>query len=58
MLSRAMIGRFNRERRLIVMAGSNTASIQRIKSDGRESDRQLAKLIHLHPSFIDYFFNP
>lgn len=45
-----MIGRFNRERRLIVMAGSNTASIQRIKSDGRDSDGQLAILIHLHPS--------
>lgn len=52
-----MIGRFNRECRLIVMAGSNTASIQRIKSDGRDPDRQLAILIHLHPSFID-FFNP
>lgn len=44
-----MIGRFDRECRLIVMAGSNTASIQRIESDGRESDRQLAKLIHLYP---------
>ena len=50
MLSRAMIGRFNRECRLIVMAGSNTASIQRIKSDGRDPDRQLAILIHLHPT--------